>query len=114
MSGFDSYGGVPLGVESAWPRSPVAAEPKAARKRGWTVVSAGLVLVLATLFLAACSALGTADCGPDWHAVGVRDGRIGAQPQVESYAGRCGVGVDSAEYLRGWQEGVRQRPIPTS
>ena len=77
-------------------------------------VALALVLILATVSLAGCGALTKADCGTDWYATGQRDGRIGAQPQLESYAQRCGAAVDSESYLRGWQDGVRMRPIPTS
>jgi hypothetical protein len=47
--------------------------------------------------LAGCARLGAADCGPDSYAVGQRDGILGAQPQEEIYAGRCGA-VDAARY----------------
>lgn len=69
--------------------------------------------ITATLLLAGCTTLGGADCGPDWYATGQRDGRIGAQPQAEFYAQRCSAPVDSASYLRGWQDGLRMRPTPT-
>jgi hypothetical protein len=38
---------------------------------------------------------------------------LGASPQAEAYARRCGVEVDSAAYQRGWQEGFGMRPRPT-
>jgi hypothetical protein len=70
------------------------------------------VMPSALLLLAAgCTTL---DCGPDWYATGQRDGRLGAQPQSEFYAQRCSTPVDSGSYLRGWQDGLRARPIPTS
>jgi hypothetical protein len=56
----------------------------------------------------------TLDCGADWYSTGQRDGRLGAQPQAELYARRCSAPVDSAAYLRGWQDGMRARPVPTS
>lgn len=70
--------------------------------------------VAALLILAGCASLGAADCGPDWYSIGQRDGRIGAQPQDASYAGRCGVEVDSARYREGWQDGFRSRPRPAA
>jgi hypothetical protein len=63
--------------------------------------------------LAGCAGLGAADCGPDWYAVGQRDGILGAQPQEEIYAGRCGA-VDAARYREGWQDGISRRPRPTA
>lgn len=86
--GMDTNRRVPLGV-------------------GVALAVAGLVV------LAGCAGLRAADCGPDWHAVGQRDGRLGASPQAEIYARRCGVEVDTANYLRGWQEGFGMRPRPT-
>ena len=73
-----------------------------------------LLAVASFIAVAGCAALGAADCGPDWHAVGQRDGRLGASPQAETYARRCGVEVDTASYLRGWQEGFHMRPRPTA
>jgi hypothetical protein len=69
-----------------------------------------LMITVASVFLGACTTL---DCGPDWHATGQRDGRLGAQPQAEFYAQRCGTPGDSGSYLRGWQDGLRMRPTPT-
>lgn len=63
-------------------------------------------------FLAGCAGLNAVDCGPDWYATGQRDGRLGAQPQEEIYAARCGGGVDSARYRDGWQDGFSRRPRP--
>lgn len=65
------------------------------------------------LMLAACAILtGCAglDCGSDWYATGQRDGRIGAEHQIENYAARCGGNVDRTRYAEGWQEGWAQRP----
>lgn len=73
-----------------------------------------LTLVTALVALAGCAALGAADCGPDWYEIGQRDGRIGAQPQDQAYARRCGVPVDSVRYREGWQSGFRQRPGPAA
>jgi hypothetical protein len=72
-----------------------------------------LLAAASFIAVAGCAGLGAADCGPDWHAIGQRDGRLGAQPQAENYARRCGVEVDTASYLRGWQEGFGMRPRPT-
>ena len=62
--------------------------------------------------LAGCAGLGVADCGPDWYAVGQRDGVLGAQPQDEIYARRCGGAVDTSRYREGWQDGFSRRPRP--
>jgi hypothetical protein len=61
--------------------------------------------------LAGC-ATNTADCGPDWFAIGQRDGRLGATHQDEYYAARCAAPVDHARYGDGWQAGFAQRPLP--
>ena len=55
--------------------------------------------------------LSAADCG-DWYAIGARDGRLGATPQAQSYATRCGVAVDEKRYSDGWRDGYSQRPVP--
>jgi hypothetical protein len=73
--------------------------------------SAFIAAVLAATLLAGC-ATGASDCGPDWYAVGQRDGRLGAKPQDERYASSCGATVDRARYLSGWQAGFAQRPLP--
>ncbi len=62
--------------------------------------------------LAGCAGLGAVDCGPDWYSIGQRDGTLGAQPQEEIYAGRCGSGVDAMRYREGWQDGFGRRPRP--
>jgi hypothetical protein len=54
-----------------------------------------------------------ADCGPDWYAVGQRDGVLGAQPQDQLYASRCRGEVDAVRYREGWQDGFSRRPRPT-
>jgi hypothetical protein len=60
--------------------------------------------------LAACCSV---DCGPDWFAVGQRDGRINAgEQQIERYAARCGGPVDRQRYLEGYRDGFDQRPPP--
>jgi hypothetical protein len=53
------------------------------------------------------------DCGPDWHAIGQRDGRMNAGLQAESYAARCAVQVDTARYLEGYRAGFAERPLPS-
>lgn len=63
-------------------------------------------------FVALCGC--AADCGPDWYAIGQRDGILGAQPQDEIYARRCGGAVDAARYREGWQDGFGRRPRPTA
>jgi hypothetical protein len=60
------------------------------------------------------SASGSPDCGPDWYAVGQRDGLMGAAPQEHSYSARCPVPVDPARYREGWKDGYARRPVPTS
>lgn len=67
-----------------------------------------LFAVACFIVLAGCAA----DCGPDWFAIGQRDGILGAQPQEETYAGRCGGAVDAARYREGWQDGFSRRPRP--
>jgi hypothetical protein len=74
---------------------------------GRLFAAAGLVA------LAGCAGVGAADCGPDWYAVGQRDGILGAQPQEEIYAARCS-SVDAARYREGWQDGISRRPRPTA
>jgi hypothetical protein len=63
------------------------------------------ILVLACL-LGGCAA----DCTGDWYAIGQRDGRLGATPQADIYASRCGGNVDRARYQEGWQSGDAMRP----
>lgn len=60
--------------------------------------------------LAGCAAIGTTDCGSDWYAIGQRDGRLGANPQIDAYAARCGGQVDRARYAEGWDAGWAMRP----
>lgn len=68
----------------------------------------------ALIGLAGCAGVGAGDCGPDWYAIGQRDGVLGAQPQAEIYATRCGGGVDAVRYREGWQDGFSRRPRPTA
>lgn len=72
-----------------------------------------LLLAAASLVaLTGCANLRAADCGPDWHAIGERDGMLGAQPRVDLYAGRCPSAVDAERYREGWQDGFGRRPYP--
>jgi hypothetical protein len=67
--------------------------------------------LLAVFVLAGCAA-GGVDCGPDWRAIGERDGRINAGSQAERYASRCGGKVDTVAYDAGYAEGFSRRPPP--
>ena len=62
--------------------------------------------------LGGCASVSAGDCGGDWYATGARDGRLGATPQAQSYAARCGVAVDEKRYSDGWRDGYSQRPVP--
>jgi len=68
--------------------------------------------VVFSLMVAGCAGVTGGDCGPDWRQIGERDGRLGAQPQAEIYAGRCAGKVDAARYAEGWQAGFALRPAP--
>jgi hypothetical protein len=70
-------------------------------------------LISLACLLAGCASAGS-DCGPDWYAVGQRDGRLGASMdvQVAAYAARCTAPMDQARYAEGWRDGFRARPIP--
>ena len=69
--------------------------------------------LLAVVVLAGCAGAGSVDCGPDWRAIGERDGRINAGSQAERYASRCGGKVDTAAYEAGYADGFSRRPIPS-
>ena len=56
-------------------------------------------VVWCSLLVSGCAA----DCGPDWYQIGERDGRLGVQSQVDSYAAR---------YTEGYRAGFARRPIP--
>jgi hypothetical protein len=71
------------------------------------------LLLATTVLLAGCAGAGGADCGPDWRAVGERDGRINAGSQAQRYAARCSGNVDTAAYEAGYAEGFSRRPIPS-
>ena len=59
-----------------------------------------------------CASVSGGDCGGDWYALGARDGRLGATPQAQSYAARCGMALDDERYREGWRAGNSERPIP--
>ena len=65
------------------------------------------MLLACSAVLAGCAGL---DCGSDWYATGQRDGRLGADSQIESYAARCGGNVDRGRYAEGLQSGLAMRP----
>lgn len=67
------------------------------------------LITLSILLLAGCAA-GGGDCGPDWRAIGQRDGRLDAGSQAARYAARCNTTVDTAAYEEGYREGLAQRP----
>jgi hypothetical protein len=73
----------------------------------------GVSAIMLCALVAGCAGPGSVDCGPDWYAIGQRDGRLGAQPQDEIYARRCGGGVDAVRYREGLQDGYRMRPVPS-
>jgi hypothetical protein len=65
------------------------------------------LIALSFSTLAACAGL---DCGSDWQEIGQRDGRLGADSQIEYYAARCGGNVDRTRYAAGWESGTAMRP----
>ena len=58
------------------------------------------------LLSSGCASL---DCNSDWHAIGQRDGRIGAESQAGRYAMQCPQ-IDRARYAEGLQAGFAMRP----
>ena len=66
-------------------------------------------LIVASCLITGCASV---DCGPDWYGIGQRDGRIGADSQIENYAGRCTGNVDRARYAEGLESGRAMRPRP--
>jgi len=66
-------------------------------------------LMALCLMAAGCASV---DCGPDWYGIGQRDGRIGADSQIENYAARCGADVDRGRYAEGLESGRAMRPRP--
>ena len=71
-------------------------------------------LILFLLLIIGGCAVSAADCGPDWRAIGERDGVLGAQPQIERYAAKCGgVIPDAKRYDEGYRDGFGRRPRPT-
>jgi hypothetical protein len=76
------------------------------------LLKAGCVAVaLVSALMTGCASTAT-DCGGDWYAIGARDGRLGARPQAEIYGARCTGSVDTARYMKGWEAGFAERPIP--
>ena len=67
------------------------------------------LVMLGAALLAGCAA-GGGDCGPDWRALGQRDGRLDAGSQAARYAARCNTTVDLGAYEDGYREGLAQRP----
>ena len=71
-----------------------------------------LIAGFAFLLVAGCASVSSADCSAGAYALGQRDGRLGATPQSDLYAQRCGAAPDRAQYDAGWRAGYSQRPIP--
>ena len=71
-----------------------------------------LIAALACALLAGCAGIATSDCTNDAYSLGTRDGRLGATPQAELYAQRCGASIDREKYEAGWNAGRAQRPAP--
>lgn len=71
-----------------------------------------LIAGLAGLLIAGCAGLSKVDCSADAYQLGERDGRLGATPQAEIYAQRCGASPDLQKYNAGWAAGRAQRPTP--
>jgi hypothetical protein len=61
--------------------------------------------ILFVALLAGCAG----DCGPDWFAIGQRDGMINAGSQAGRYAARCPGPVDAARYEEGYSDGFSRR-----
>jgi len=64
------------------------------------------LVTLGIVLLAGCAS----DCGPDWRAIGQRDGSMHAGSQAARYAARCNTTVDTAAYEQGYAEGLAMRP----
>ena len=71
-----------------------------------------LMAGLAFLLVAGCANFSGADCSTDAYSLGARDGRLGATPQAELYARRCGVAPNLEQYNAGGEAGRAQRPTP--
>ncbi len=69
-----------------------------------------LAAAACSALMTGCAGIGASDCGPDWYSIGQRDGRMGADSQIDNYASRCSVQVDRARYTEGWQAGAAMRP----
>ena len=61
--------------------------------------------ILLFALLAGCAG----DCGPDWFALGQRDGIMNAGSQAGHYAARCSGQVDTAKYEEGYSDGLSRR-----
>lgn len=70
------------------------------------------IAAAALLLIAGCAGLSSVDCTTDAYSLGARDGRLGATPQAELYAQRCGTAPDLQKYNEGWAAGRAQRPTP--
>jgi hypothetical protein len=70
------------------------------------------IAVLALLLIGGCASLTSVDCTTDAYSLGARDGRLGATPQADLYAQRCGTAPDWEKYNAGWAAGRAQRPTP--
>jgi len=71
-----------------------------------------LIAALGCVLVAGCAGWSSVDCTADAYALGERDGRLGATPQAELYAQRCGAAPDREKYEAGWGAGRAQRPTP--
>lgn len=64
-----------------------------------------LLLALCSINLGGCAV----NCSSDWRELGLNDGRLGADSQIERYAAACPA-VDRDRYAEGWREGNAMRP----
>ena len=66
-------------------------------------------LAFSGLALAGCAGMQAGECrSANWYEVGYRDAMLGMQRRDNVYAHQCsqhGVGLDTAAYGKGWQEG---------
>ena len=69
-----------------------------------------LAAAACSAIMAGCAGIGAPDCGPDWYSIGQRDGRLGADSQIDGYAARCSGQVDRQRYEEGRQSGLAMRP----
>jgi hypothetical protein len=61
---------------------------------------------------AICAGCATNAAGrePDWYAIGANEGRLGVHAQDDYYESRFSTPAARALYLRGWENGIAQRP----